>query len=201
MRYATAARHSSSSKGKSTHPTSSARLIWRGKTRATYGECDDDKVLAHIKRIPYARLLHPSSSQLLSRSPSPSPSTPRTLHDMARTGACHHFATFLLFAACILLLITTISAPVVNTIALMKVDLRNSSTISFGTFGYCVLKCAIRIVLRRHSETDRFVFTAQDPMMSAQAATLATHQRTSCPPLTALASTPLLQTAPTLSQT
>ena len=66
---------------------------------------------------------------------------------MAKTGIIHHFGTFLLFAASILLLITTISAPVVNDIAILKVvltnrsDIRNSS-ITFGTFGHCTLDVA-----------------------------------------------------------
>ena len=55
--------------------------------------------------------------------------------------------TFLLFAAAILLLITTISAPVIGDIAILKVmltnrsDIRNSS-VTFGTFGHCVLDVA-----------------------------------------------------------
>jgi hypothetical protein len=66
---------------------------------------------------------------------------------MARTGIFHHFGTFLLFAAAILLLVTTISAPVVGDIAILKVmltnrsDIRNSS-VTFGTFGHCVLDVA-----------------------------------------------------------
>lgn len=73
---------------------------------------------------------------------------------MARTGIVHHVGTFLFFAAAILLLITTISAPVVKDIAILKVvltnqtDIRNSS-VTFGTFGHCILdvppdKCAIQ---------------------------------------------------------
>ncbi|QDS69874.1 hypothetical protein FKW77_000536 [Venturia effusa] len=38
-----------------------------------------------------------------------------------------------------MLLITTISAPVVNGIGIFKVSLDNSSTVNFGTFGYCIL--------------------------------------------------------------
>lgn len=62
---------------------------------------------------------------------------------MARTGIFHHVGTFLLFASAILLLITTISAPVVNDISIFKVTLTNQSTqrnssVTFGTFGYCV---------------------------------------------------------------
>lgn len=66
---------------------------------------------------------------------------------MAKTGIFHHFGTFLLFASAILLLITTISAPVIGDIAILKVmltnktDLRNSS-VTFGTFGHCVLDVA-----------------------------------------------------------
>ena len=63
---------------------------------------------------------------------------------MARTGIVHHIGTFLLFVATILLLITTISAPVVNKIGILKVELANGtsgheSAVTFGTFGHCVL--------------------------------------------------------------
>jgi len=66
---------------------------------------------------------------------------------MAKTGIFHHFGTFLLFAAAVLLLITTISAPVVNDWSMLKVTLTNSSTlrhssVTFGTFGYCTLDVA-----------------------------------------------------------
>ena len=53
---------------------------------------------------------------------------------------------FLLFTASILLLVTTISAPIWNHVALLNVHLNNgtnahhNSTISFGTFGYCILR-------------------------------------------------------------
>jgi hypothetical protein len=63
---------------------------------------------------------------------------------MAKTGIFHHVGTFLLFVAAILLLVTTISAPVIGDIAILKVmltnktDIRNSS-VTFGTFGHCVL--------------------------------------------------------------
>ncbi|KAF2767797.1 pali-domain-containing protein, partial [Teratosphaeria nubilosa] len=50
----------------------------------------------------------------------------------------------LLFTACILLLITTLSAPIINHVGLLRVTLRNGTTtrhssVSFGTFGYCIL--------------------------------------------------------------
>jgi len=66
---------------------------------------------------------------------------------MAKTGIFHHVGTFLLFVAAILLLITTISAPVVNDIAILKVTLTNKSdvrhsSVTFGTFGHCVLDVA-----------------------------------------------------------
>jgi len=68
---------------------------------------------------------------------------------MARhaTGVVHHVGTFLLFSSAILLLITTITAPVVNDLAILKVtltnfsDIRNSS-VTFGTFGHCILDVA-----------------------------------------------------------
>lgn len=66
---------------------------------------------------------------------------------MAVTGFIHHIGTFLLLVATILLIITSISAPVVNDIGLLKVKLSNAtndhySEVSFGTFGYCVLNTA-----------------------------------------------------------
>ena len=63
---------------------------------------------------------------------------------MANTGFFHHIGTFLLFVATILLIVTCISAPVVHDLGLMKVELGGSNraaahtTITFGTFGYCV---------------------------------------------------------------
>ncbi|CAK7265490.1 hypothetical protein SEPCBS119000_001538 [Sporothrix epigloea] len=61
---------------------------------------------------------------------------------MARTGFCHHIGSFLLFAATILLIVVSISAPVINHISLLKVqmnDISRGSTpaIEFGSFGYC----------------------------------------------------------------
>jgi len=66
---------------------------------------------------------------------------------MAKTGIFHHVGTFLLFVSAILILITTISAPVVNDIAILKVTLTNKSdirhsSVTFGTFGHCVLDVA-----------------------------------------------------------
>ncbi|KAI2625597.1 pali-domain-containing protein [Hypoxylon sp. NC1633] len=64
---------------------------------------------------------------------------------MRQTGFFHHIGTFLLFAATVLLVITDISAPVVNSISMLKVNLDDRRTsvtshprITFGTFGYCV---------------------------------------------------------------
>lgn len=51
----------------------------------------------------------------------------------------HTIGVILMFAASVLLLITTISAPVINDIGILKVSLDNSSTVNFGTFGYCIL--------------------------------------------------------------
>jgi len=66
---------------------------------------------------------------------------------MHPTGPLHWVGVLFILAASILLLITTISAPVINDIALLKVTLTNSSAIrhssvTFGTFGYCVLDVA-----------------------------------------------------------
>jgi len=56
----------------------------------------------------------------------------------------HHIGSFLLLAATVLLVIVDITAPVVNDISLLKVDLSNSagSNVKFGTFGYCVISGA-----------------------------------------------------------
>jgi hypothetical protein len=59
----------------------------------------------------------------------------------------HWIGVFFIFAASILLLITTISAPVIHDIALLKVTLTNQSSlryssVTFGTFGHCVLDVA-----------------------------------------------------------
>lgn len=54
----------------------------------------------------------------------------------------HHFGAFLLFTATVLLVIVDITAPVVNDISILKVELGDSmqgSGVTFGTFGYCVL--------------------------------------------------------------
>ena len=61
-----------------------------------------------------------------------------------RTGIFHHVGTFLLLVATALLLVTTITSPVVNDMSIMRVQLSNRtsahrSAVSFGTFGYCVL--------------------------------------------------------------
>jgi len=66
---------------------------------------------------------------------------------MAKTGIFHHVGTFLLFVAAILILITTISAPVIGDIGILKVTLTNrsalrNSSVTFGTFGHCVLDVA-----------------------------------------------------------
>ncbi|MCJ1227929.1 hypothetical protein MMC12_004588 [Toensbergia leucococca] len=66
---------------------------------------------------------------------------------MARTSPTHWVGVAFLFIASILLLITTISAPVIGDIAILKVTLTNSSdlrhsSVTFGTFGHCVLDVA-----------------------------------------------------------
>ncbi|KAK1964532.1 pH-response regulator [Colletotrichum eremochloae] len=61
---------------------------------------------------------------------------------MAVTGFIHHFGSFLLLAATVLLVVTSISAPVVHNLSLLTVKLGQSSAgreITFGTFGWCVI--------------------------------------------------------------
>ncbi|OAA46081.1 Actin cortical patch SUR7/pH-response regulator PalI [Metarhizium rileyi] len=54
----------------------------------------------------------------------------------------HHIGTFLLFVSFVLLVVVNITAPVVNHLSMMKVDLgRNAADanqVTFGTFGYCI---------------------------------------------------------------
>ncbi|KAF6231403.1 hypothetical protein HO173_010363 [Letharia columbiana] len=66
---------------------------------------------------------------------------------MARTSPLHWLGVTFLLLAAILLLITTISAPVIGDIAILKVTLANSSdlrhsSVTFGSFGHCVLDVA-----------------------------------------------------------
>lgn len=54
----------------------------------------------------------------------------------------HHIGTFFLFVAFVLLIVVTITSPVVNGISMMHVDLGSNAAaaqeVTFGTFGYCV---------------------------------------------------------------
>jgi hypothetical protein len=54
-------------------------------------------------------------------------------------GFLRHLGSFFLLAACVLLIITTITAPVIKDLAILRVNLQNGDTVNFGTFGYCVL--------------------------------------------------------------
>jgi hypothetical protein len=56
----------------------------------------------------------------------------------------HYIGVALIFISAILLVITTISAPIVGDIAILKVTLTNrtdarASAVTFGTFGHCIL--------------------------------------------------------------
>jgi len=54
----------------------------------------------------------------------------------------HFFGAFLLLAASVLILITTITAPVIDNFAILKVSLRDQSqgtSVRFGTFGWCII--------------------------------------------------------------
>jgi len=55
-----------------------------------------------------------------------------------------HIGTFLLFVSAVLLIVSSISSPVVNDISLLKVTLTNAtqlrhSSVTFGALGHCVL--------------------------------------------------------------
>lgn len=52
----------------------------------------------------------------------------------------HHVGTLLLLVTAILLLVASISSPVVNGLALLNVRFRNGvdqQRMTFGSFGYC----------------------------------------------------------------
>lgn len=54
----------------------------------------------------------------------------------------HHIGTFLLLAATALLIVVTVTAPVVNNLSILKIDLPSGSIgdrLTFGTFGYCLV--------------------------------------------------------------
>lgn len=55
-------------------------------------------------------------------------------------GFFRHLGSFLFLAACVLLIITTITAPVNKNLAILRVNLQDGSTVNFGTFGYCILR-------------------------------------------------------------
>lgn len=58
-----------------------------------------------------------------------------------RAAACHIPAAILLLAATILLIVASISAPVVNNIGMLVVRLPENARgndLIFGTFGHCV---------------------------------------------------------------
>lgn len=63
---------------------------------------------------------------------------------MARGGIIHYFGVAFLLVSSILLLISSITAPVLKDLAMLKVELTNftdirNSSIVFGSFGWCVL--------------------------------------------------------------
>ncbi|KAK7749984.1 hypothetical protein SLS62_008093 [Diatrype stigma] len=63
---------------------------------------------------------------------------------MGRTGFIHHIGSFLLLVATVLLIVTSISAPTVHNISMLRVEVdgglanRDNPVITFGTFGWCV---------------------------------------------------------------
>lgn len=66
----------------------------------------------------------------------------------------HWIGVLLLFISSLLLLLVTISSPVINSLGLLRVELGNSTkahdyTIVFGTFGYCTLN-ALSVFLTLH---------------------------------------------------
>ncbi|RYP66309.1 hypothetical protein DL770_008816 [Monosporascus sp. CRB-9-2] len=62
---------------------------------------------------------------------------------MRQTGFIHHIGSFLLLVATVLLIVTSISAPAVKNISMLRVDMNrgaansNNPVVTFGTFGWC----------------------------------------------------------------
>ncbi|RYO88021.1 hypothetical protein DL764_008780 [Monosporascus ibericus] len=62
---------------------------------------------------------------------------------MRQTGFIHHIGSFLLLVATVLLIVTSISAPAVKNISMLRVDIDrgtangNNPVVTFGTFGWC----------------------------------------------------------------
>ncbi|KAI0472980.1 pali-domain-containing protein [Xylariaceae sp. FL0804] len=62
---------------------------------------------------------------------------------MARTGIIHHFGSFLLLVATVLLIIPDIAAPVVNELSLLEVTIKGGKygdrdvVVNFGSWGWC----------------------------------------------------------------
>ncbi len=52
--------------------------------------------------------------------------------------AVHYIGTALLFVALVLTVVVDISAPVVNEISFLDLDLSGKNDATFGVFGYCV---------------------------------------------------------------
>ena len=60
------------------------------------------------------------------------------------TGFFHHVGSFLLLAATVLLVVTSISAPTVKHLSVLRVEIdggltdRGNPAVTFGTFGWCL---------------------------------------------------------------
>ncbi|KAL7914861.1 actin cortical patch SUR7/pH-response regulator pali [Trichoderma velutinum] len=55
----------------------------------------------------------------------------------------HYFGTVLLLAATALLIVVSVTAPVVNDLSILKIDVSGSNAvdrITYGTFGYCIIR-------------------------------------------------------------
>lgn len=54
----------------------------------------------------------------------------------------HHIGTVLLLAATALLIVVSVTAPVVNDLSILKIDFAGQNAvdrITYGTFGYCII--------------------------------------------------------------
>jgi hypothetical protein len=100
---------------------------------------ENRSVTPATKSIPSQTLHHGSHiTHPLARPPSHTP------YESSLANLSHRVGVIFFLIAAILLLITTISAPVIGDIAILKIDLANKtnirhSAITYGTFGHCAL--------------------------------------------------------------
>lgn len=51
-----------------------------------------------------------------------------------------HVGTFLIFVAFVLLVVVSVSAPIWDEVAFLRIKLTDGNTLSLGNWGYCILQ-------------------------------------------------------------